>query len=112
MESSLHCHDRHEVIASKLPEWRAFADRCRLAAPFCGSGVWGAWLRERPRTVPALYERRVGGELRALLGMERIGARLTTACALRGDYQDLAALERAACSIRAAAPAGDLALPR
>ncbi len=98
MPSALHCHDRWEAIESRLPDWLAFADRCRLAAPFCGPRVWSAWLKaRRSPSEPAVFEWRSGdGELLALLPMERKGTRLEMAGTLHFDYQDLAALDTAA----------------
>jgi CelD/BcsL family acetyltransferase involved in cellulose biosynthesis len=93
MPPALFCHYRSEALGSKLPEWLAFAERCHLAAPFCGPRVWEAWFRARPGSEPAVFEWRRDGELRALLALERRGSHLEMACSMRLDYQDIAALD-------------------
>ncbi len=91
MSDCLQLVDQFDRIEASLEEWTAFAERCRLAAPFCQPSVWGAWLCAHREYEPAVFEWRRGGELCALIPMFRHGRVLETAGGQHLDYQDVAA---------------------
>jgi CelD/BcsL family acetyltransferase involved in cellulose biosynthesis len=91
MPTLLHLIAHLDQIEALAGEWRALADRCRLAAPFCGPDSWIPWLKAHPQFEPAVYEWRKGGELCALLPFFRKGHHLEMAAGPHLDYQDIAA---------------------
>ncbi len=93
MPSLLHLIDQLDQIEAMAMGWNAFAERCRLAAPFCGPGAWIPWLKAHPHLKPAVYEWRCEGELKALLPLFRKGHRLEMAAGPHLDYQDVAATD-------------------
>lgn len=92
MSLRLQLVDRVDAVEASLGEWCAFADACRLVAPFCHPNVWGPWLLAQREGEPAVYEWRERGELRALIPMRRQGRVLEMAGGDHLDYQDIAAL--------------------
>lgn len=91
MRSELHLLNRQDEIESRLAEWTDFSHRHGVAAPFCHPPVWVPWLRAQPERVPAIFEWRVEGELRALIPMVRSEHTLEMAAGLDLDYQDMVA---------------------
>jgi CelD/BcsL family acetyltransferase involved in cellulose biosynthesis len=89
----LHLIDQLDQIEAMALGWNAFAERCRLAAPFCGPNAWIPWLKAHPNLEPAVYEWRSDGELKALLPFYRTGRRLEMAASPHLDYLDVAATD-------------------
>jgi CelD/BcsL family acetyltransferase involved in cellulose biosynthesis len=93
MPSLLRLIDQLDQIEAMSLGWSAFAERCRLAAPFCGPSSWIPWLKVHPHLQPAVYEWRGDGELKALLPFYRKGRRLEMAASPHLDYLDVAATD-------------------